>query len=322
MYLYLFLVVAILIALFVWYKLADADLTLLWCSKFRRANFKKYAGRVVWITGASSGIGEEVAYAFSRLGARLAISGTRRDALERVRAECLKRKALDVLCIPFDVTDCESHEKMLATVLQSYKRLDVLVNNAGRLQRAQFISSTVDVEKQLFDVNVFGSINICRVVVKHWLLMNQSFAQLFLTSSASGKMGSPFSAAYAGSKHAVHGYLESLRNELCIIGSKIQITIGCPGPVRSNIRANALTNKKGERYKKEDAVSERKLMDTSRCAELIVSGVANSLDELWIAEQPLLALYYVYQYFPSTFRRYLIKFIMTKEQIEKFRKEG
>lgn len=76
----------------------------------------------------------------------------------------------------------------------------------------------------------------------------------------------------------------------------------------------------GKKYNRDDSTSQRKLMETTRCAELIVSGIAHDLDELWIADQPLLVLFYVYQYFPSMFRRYLINYVMTKKQIEKFRK--
>ncbi|XP_003740158.1 dehydrogenase/reductase SDR family member 7 [Galendromus occidentalis] len=314
----LFLIVPI--ALLLWYKRADADLTLLWKHFSGQDELSKYKDQVVWITGASSGIGEEIAYSFASLGARLILSGTRIEALMKVQERCLDKGSPKAICVPFDVAEHWSHEELHNQIIAEFGEINLLVNNAGRLQRSEFTATNVDAEKELFNVNVFGIISLCRVTVRHWLRTGQANAQLYVTSSAAGKMGSPFSSSYAGSKHALHGYLETLRDELSCSGSDIRITIANPGPVRSNLRANALTDKIGKKYNRDDSTSQRKLMETKRCAELIVSGIAHGLDELWIADQPLLLLFYVYQYFPSIFRRYLINYVMTKKQIEKFRK--
>lgn len=139
--------------------------------------------------------------------------------------------------------------------------------------------------------------------------------QVVVTSSIAGKVGAPFSSSYTASKHALHGYMESLRIESFARG--IRVTIACPGPVVSEIIERAYTEKLEQKWSGSHQ-NDKKRMATSRCAYLMAIAMANKLDEVWIAPQPFLLYYYAQQYLPSVTRS-LFPRIMTKERIMRLR---
>lgn len=294
----------------------DCDLETLVLTKFGRS-IDKFKGKVVWITGASSGVGEGLAYVLASTGAKLVLSGTNQERLDKVKQQCLnisKSDKNDVLTLQFDMTDSSCHQEKLDQVLKHFKKLDVLVNNAGRSQRAFFHEIDLDVDKALFEVNVFSLINLTRVVLKYYFESNPD-GQIAVTSSTAGLMGVPYSASYTGSKHALHGYFECLRMEL---GSKnIGITMLCLGPVFSNVAANAFTGKIEEKSPVTHAANAHR-MDTSRAAYLMAVATINRLDEAWITIQPVLTLHYFNQYLPAVARKLMPRF-MTVERMNRIR---
>ncbi|OQR73708.1 dehydrogenase/reductase SDR family member 7-like [Tropilaelaps mercedesae] len=316
MLIYLGAACAVTLALWSW--VGDADFSTLFAYYFLRGLWPKYRGKVVWITGGSSGIGEQLAYIFARLDSKIVISGTRHKELERVRNRCETiSEECDVLILQGNITDFEQHLKWVKTVATKYGTIDVLINNAGRSQRSEFVKIPMQIERELFDVNVFGMISLTRQVLKYWAEQNKVNGQILVTSSAAGKWGAPFSATYNASKHALHGYFETLRSEMQVLKRPISITIACPGPVRSNLRVTAYTDKIGETYNRPDPPKEQvSLMDTTRCARLMVAGLASGLDELWIARQPVLIVYYLAQYMPSIYHRWLLPLIMNKNTMK------
>ncbi|CAG2117737.1 unnamed protein product [Medioppia subpectinata] len=260
-------------------------------------------GKVCWITGASSGIGESLAYLLATNGVKLVLSGTNHQRLQHVKTQCVSFGQLDdkdVLIVCFDIKDHEKHQQCLEQVLAHFKRLDILVSNAGRSQRAAFQDIEISVDKEIFDINVFGLIGLARVVLKYFL-EQQIKGQFVVTSSAAGKIGAPQSSSYTGSKHALHGYFECLRNEVQSLG--MCVTVVCPGPVHSRILESLYTDRIDVKVNNETNHKNRHRMETSRCAYLMAVGVANRLDELWICRQPLLSLYYLTQYAPTITRR-------------------
>lgn len=144
---------------------------------------------------------------------------------------------------------------------------------------------------------------------------NKFAGQIVVTSSISGKVGAPYSSTYTASKHALHGYFESLRNESFCQG--IRITMVCPGPVVSEIIERAYTTTLHKKWSG-GHTNDSKRMATSRCAFLMSIAMANALDEVWIAKQPFLLYYYAMQYMPSVTRS-LFPRIMTKERIMRLR---
>lgn len=310
--------VSFLIGFVAWLKLVDADLTLLFKCKFGRS-VDALKGKVIWITGASSGIGEYLAYELSKVGVKLVLSGTNADNLNLVKQSCLeigKSKGTEVLLLPFNISDFSCHSEKLKQVLDCYGKLDILVNNAGRSQRAAFQEIPLEVDKEMFDVNVFGTVSLTRCVVSHFKERGQH-GHIVVTSSTAGKVGAPFSATYTGSKHALQGYFECLRLEGVILGG-LDVTLVCPGPVFSRIRERAFTATPGKLYEMKDKPTSR-LMATERCTRLMAVAIANKMDEVWISDNPILLVMYCAQYIPSIFRNYIIKALFTKERVMRMR---
>lgn len=275
-------------------------------------------GRVVWITGASpDSIGAAMAYEFCKLGSRLILSGTSETKLSTVKAKCLElNPALsvdDILIVAFDMTDYSRHRACFERVINHFKQLDILVNNAGRSQRAAFEKIDIAVDEEMFKVNVFGAVNLTRIVVDHWYKNNYN-GQIAVTSSVAGIVGAPFSSSYCGSKFALHGYFESLRVE----GYKnLKITLLCPGPVFSRILESSFTEQPGVRVNKMHSPDANR-MTTERCAKLCLTAIVHRVNVAWISIQPVLACCYLTQYLPNVLVLIFTKF-MTEEKLMKIR---
>jgi len=236
-----------------------------------------FEGRVVWITGASSGIGEALAHAFSRKGAHLVISARDRTALERVAETCLAHGAPeDPLTLPFDLG---AHETIEPAVLEASKRwghIDILVNNAGVGQRATAFESRPEVVRRIMDVNFLGPVFLAQAVLPS--MLKQRSGRIVVVSSVLGKFHLPGRSAYVASKHALQGYFDTLRSELH--GSGIEITIICPGWIETSISENALTAN-GNRHAKPTLVNYAK-MPANECAKRILDAIEREKREAMI----------------------------------------
>ena len=274
-------------------------------------------GRVVWITGASSGIGEYMAYEFAKIGCKLALSGTNQARLDAVKSKCLDiNSALgvgDILVVPFDITDYIRHRACFERVLAQFKEIDLLINNAGRSQRAQFEKIDISVDEQMFRVNVFGPINLTRIVVEHWNKTNYR-GQIAVTSSVAGVVAAPYSCTYSGTKFALAGYFETLRAEAY---KNIKVTILCPGPVFSRILENAFTDQPGETINQSHSPESRR-MSTERCANLCLTAIIHRVNVAWISLQPILTCCYLGQYLPNVMALIYTK-LMTEERLASLR---
>ncbi|XP_064605680.1 dehydrogenase/reductase SDR family member 7-like [Liolophura sinensis] len=275
---------------------ADCDLSLQWATRLGRG-IGRLRGKVVWITGASSGIGEHLSYELAAAGCRLVLSARRKDELERVKKQCQVSGPLkpeDILVLPLDVLKYNTHSDATETVLKYFGQIDVLVNNAGRTQRAVWEETDLEVDRDMLDLNVLGVLSLTKAVLPH--MINTSGGHVVVMSSVAGKVGVPMSGSYCGAKFALHGWFDSLRSEG--YEKNIKVTLLCPGPVFSGILKAAMTSKHGENYGI-DMKSDEKRMSTRRCAYLSAVAIANELDEVWIALHPVLGLTYLHQYMPA-----------------------
>lgn len=276
----------------------DADLTTIVLEKCGANVNESMKGKVVWVTGASTGIGASLAMELLRSKAKVVISARREALLEEVKAACLKEVSTaatsDILVLPMDMCDLTSHQKKFSKVLEIFGRLDILVNNAGRSQRARWEHTDIQVDKDLFELNVFSVINLTRVVLPH--MLERKAGCVAVMSSSAGKAGAPFSGSYTGSKHALHGYFESLRNES--VGSGVSVVMLCPGPTFSSLLQSASTEKVGEKFGEEMGAQDKR-MTGQRCAQLSLIAIANAIPESWICFRPVLPLMYINQYLPS-----------------------
>lgn len=300
----------------------DCDLGLAWATKVGKS-INTLNGKVVWITGASSGIGEHIALALAHGGAKLVLSARRLNELERVKENCLKTgKNLterDVLVLPMDVTAIDQLEFHFQQVIEHFGKLDILVNNAGRSQRADWEDIELGVDREMFDLNVFGVVALSRIVVRYF--QKKKEGHIVVTSSLAGVRAVPFSGSYTGAKHAIHGYFDALRIEK--LASNITVTLLCPGPVFTNFLSESFTDKTGEKFGQGVEVTDRR-MTAKRCGYLCAVAIANKLEEAWMALFPIIPFYYIFVYYPnirSLFLRYLGARFFLKMRDSKVRME-
>jgi len=194
-----------------------------------------FDNKTVWITGASSGIGEALAQQLSLRGAHLILSARNTGELERVRQSTATPERHRVF--PLDVSQPEQLAAKTAELLQQTDKIDVLINNAGISQRALANETDLEVDRRIMEVNYFGTIALSKAVLP--AMIERGSGQIVAVSSLAGIFGTPLRSAYAASKHALHGFFDSLRTE--VHGDNILITLICPGFVRTNVSLNALT---------------------------------------------------------------------------------
>uniref|UniRef100_V5HC17 Putative 11beta-hydroxysteroid dehydrogenase type 1 n=1 Tax=Ixodes ricinus TaxID=34613 RepID=V5HC17_IXORI len=278
----------------VWFKYADADLPLVFLSKFGQPP-GVLKGSVVWITGASSGIGESLSYELARAGAKLALSGTNTERLRAVKDKCIAmEKDTQVILVPFDLSDFGCHERQLKTVVDHYGRVDVLVNNAGRVTFEEFQDFTYEDDKALFDVNVFGPVSLTRLTLKH-SMQQQRRLHVVVNASMAAMQGGRSSSVYAATKSALQGYFSSLRLQGRMTGA-VDVTVVFPGPVLTPIQGDVEKLKKRVDFR---------MMSSERCAQLIAVAMANKVGEAWICDNPVLMTFYFCQYLPNIFQRFI-----------------
>ncbi|KAJ8290319.1 hypothetical protein GJAV_G00011370 [Gymnothorax javanicus] len=300
---------------FIRFVRADADFTLLWAVAFGKKPESQLRGKVVWITGASSGIGEELAYQLARLGARLILSARREEELERVKLCCLSCSSLqeeDVLVLPLDLLDMDSHQVKMKTAMEHFGNIDILINNGGRSQRSLFLETNLNVYQSLMELNFLGTVSLTKQALPH--MVQRGTGAVVTVSSVVGLAGAPLATGYSASKHALQGFFNSLRTELTDYPG-ITISTVCPGPVQSEIVRNAFTEQLGKPVRAGGDQTHK--MATTRCAHLIVVGIANQIKEMWIAHQPFLLFLYLWQYTP-TFAWYITDFL-GKRRVQNFK---
>jgi dehydrogenase/reductase SDR family member 7B len=233
---------------------------------------RRYEDKVVWITGASSGIGEALAVAWSREGARLVLSSRNAAELERVRAACEAPERHVVL--PLDLTKFETIQPAAEKVLRDLGRVDVVVHSGGASQRSLVAETDLATDRALMDLNYFGTVALTKAVLPSMLARRSG--HIVPISSVVGYVSTPLRSAYSASKHALHGFFDSLRAEVAKDG--IDITIVCPGYIRTKVSENALRGD-GSRYGKIDPTHVN-AMKPEDAAPRIIDGVAKRKAEV------------------------------------------
>lgn len=190
--------------------------------------------KVVWITGASSGIGKALAIECARRGALLMLTARREAELEQTRAAC--ERTDDHRCMVHDVTDHGAHHGVVEAIENTWGRLDVVVLNAGIGQRGSVEETSPDVERHIMEVNYFGCSEVAHAVLPHFL--DRNHGQFVVISSIMGKLSTPRRATYAASKHALHGFFEGLRAELH--HTRIGVTMLCTGYIKTDISIHSV----------------------------------------------------------------------------------
>jgi NADP-dependent 3-hydroxy acid dehydrogenase YdfG len=238
---------------------------------------------LVWITGASSGIGEACAYDFSRRGARCILSARREDALQEVRERCARPD--EHLVVPLDLSDADSIHAAAERVRRDAGVLDLMLHNAGISQRSLARETDDAVVRRLMEVNYFGTVRLNQAVLPQMLTRQQG--HIAVVTSLVGKFGTPLRSGYAASKHALHGYFDSLRAE--VFDDGIRITLACPGFIRTQVSNNALTADGTAQGTMDDAQASG--LPASDCARAIADAVVEAKDEVYIGGREVAGVY-------------------------------
>ncbi|MDB4107171.1 SDR family oxidoreductase [Bacteroidia bacterium] len=247
-------------------------------------------GKVIWITGAGSGIGKALALAYNENGNTIILSGRKKEQLEEVAALLSNSYVL-----PMDVADELAIAKAVSKVETKFDKVDILINNAGVSQRALVTETSNEVGRKLMEVNFFGSVHLTKAVLP--LIQKGSTGNIVGMSSIVGKFGFPLRSYYAASKHALHGFYEALGLELK--DTNINTTVVCPGRIKTDISKNALKGD-GAAHAQIDP-GQQNGVDVNVCARKIKRGIARNKSEIYVGGGEILFIY-IKRYFPALFR--------------------
>lgn len=252
--------------------------------------------KVVWITGASSGIGEALVYAYDKTGAKLILSSRNRDELYRVKSNC--KSPVNVHVLPLDLENTTSLADKAEEALRIYGHIDILINSGGISQRSLALETTLQTEQRLMNVNFWGTVALSKAVLP--TMIAKGGGKIVCISSLVGKFGTRFRSSYSASKHALHGYFDSLRSE--VYDKNIQITLICPGFIKTNVTLNALTAE-GNAYGIMDHEPDNR-MSAEDCAKQIVTAINTNKEEIYIGGKEVKAILFK-RFFPLRFSKYL-----------------
>lgn len=258
-----------------------------------------FKNKIVWITGASSGIGEALAYEFAHSGAKLILSSRRKDELYRVAKACQKIGA-ESHVFTLDLADQVQLESVADEVLSKFGHIDVLVNNGGISQRSLVAETPIDIDRKVMDIDFFSGVVLTKKVLPG-MLQNKS-GHIIVISSITGVFGFPYRSAYSAAKHAINGFYETLWAELHEEG--INVTVACPGRVHTNVSLNAIT-KEGKAYGIMDH-GQSGGITAEKCAKAILKSALKRKVEVYIGRKELMMVYFK-RYTPWLFYKLVSK---------------
>jgi dehydrogenase/reductase SDR family protein 7B len=252
-----------------------------------------FTGKVAWITGASSGIGEALVYEFVRRGATVVASSNDMPGLEGVKAAC-SDKSVMVSCVAFDLAETTEINKLVDEQVKKTGRIDFLLNIGGISQRARVDDTPLWLDRKIFEINYFGTIALTKAILPY--MIQQRSGHILATSSISGRFGFPLRSAYSASKQALHGFFETLHLENKI--NNVNASVIIPGRVRTSISFHALDSEGKEHGKMDEGLA--KGMTPEKAAETIIKGIIKNKREILVGKSELLILH-IRRYWPWLF---------------------
>lgn len=248
--------------------------------------------RTVWITGASSGIGEACAYRYASRGCKLVLTSSSREKLESVADRCRQEGASDVRVLPYDLSEPEGIKLLTREAWDAFGGIDILYCNAGISQRTRVEDTPLPMVRKIMEVNFFAPVALSEAVLP--LMISNGGGRIAVTTSIAGRFGFPLRCAYSASKHALYGFFETLRAENHDKG--ISVTMVCPGRVRTNISLNSL-DRGGVKHGVMDPGQDKGL-SPEKAARIIVRAIDRRRDEVLVGRAELLMVY-VKRFFPG-----------------------
>lgn len=251
---------------------------------------------MIWITGASSGIGEALALQLSELGAKIVLSARNLEALENVAQRCKN----ETFIVPLDLSASGSLDVKVNDVISHFGKIDILINNGGISQRGLAAETPIEVDRKIMEVNYFGNIALTKALLPYF--KKQQNGKIVVISSLSGKFGFFLRSAYAASKFALVGFYESLRLEE--EKNNISVHLVFPGFIKTNISQNAV-NSHGNAHEKLDE-NQDKGISPELCAQKLIAGIQKNRRDIFIGGKEMLSLK-IQRFFPSLFHKIIKK---------------
>jgi len=247
-----------------------------------------YRGKTVWITGASSGIGAELARQFAAEGARVIISSHEAEELAGVKKQ-LESVSKDVHEVVFNLGNPEEVKATAEKVLQEFGRVDVLMNNGGITTRTEAIDTSLEIDRRVMEIDYFSGVILTKTLLP--AMIENGYGHIGVTSSISGKFGWPLRSAYAAAKHALFGFYKTLWAETNQKG--IRVTLFSPGRIQTNISLHAL-EKDGREYGKMDP-GQAKGITSEKCAYKMIRAMKRNRKDVLIGGSEL-AMVWIHKY--------------------------
>lgn len=255
---------------------------------------------VVWVTGASSGIGEALVHVLAKEGSFVVLSARRKSELERVQKEAGLNKE-NSLILPLDLEKNKDFTKEVNLVLKKFGRIDSVIHNGGISQRSFARDTKLEVFRRIQEVNYLGAVSLTLATLP--VFRKQRRGQYVAITSIVGRIGTPVRSGYAASKHAMHGFFDSLRAEEYESGIKVLIV--CPGYIKTQVSINALVGDGKSQGTMDEA--QEKGIDPMVCAEKIIRSMKSNREEVIIAGLREKSAVYLKRFFPWMLSRILRK---------------
>ncbi|MDB4533486.1 SDR family oxidoreductase [Vicingaceae bacterium] len=261
--------------------------------------------KVVWITGASSGIGEAIAYELAKENCKIVISARRAEELNRVKLNTNLPEE-NVFVLPIDLEKHKNASEWTAQVIQKYGRIDVLINNGGISQEGFALDTSSEVEQKIMNINYFGNVALSKAVAP--IMQKQKSGKIAVITSIIGKFGLPRLSTYAASKHALYGFYDSFRLEVKKDG--ISVLLVSPGFINTNVTLNAITGD-GSTFKKNSPAQENG-MKTDVLAKRFVKALKSNKNHKYIGSKELLSIPFK-TFLPNLFYSIMLKMSNNKK---------
>lgn len=246
----------------------------------------------VWITGASSGIGEACACRYASEGARLVLTSSSADRLEKVAARCRDLGAPAVTVLPYDLSVTDGIDALVENAWNAYCGIDIVMLNAGISQRTNVEDTSMEMVRKIMEINYFAPVAIAKRLLPK--MISAGGGKIVVTTSIAGRFGFPLRCGYSSSKFALYGFFETLQAEYHDAG--IKVTMVCPGRVNTNISRYAL-DKGGKPHGILDP-GQADGMSSEKAARIITRAVAKGKREVLVGRKELLMVY-IKRFFPG-----------------------
>ena len=251
-----------------------------------------FDGKVIWITGASSGIGEALVKELASETTVKIILSSRKEEQLLIVAEKVGLSPDRFAVLPLDLVHYKDMPEMAAKAIEKFGKIDLLINNAGLSQRSLAIETDIEVDKRLIDVDYIGTVALTKAVLPYMIKAGRG--QIAVVSSLMGIFGAPMRSGYAGAKHALHGFFDALRAELYT--QNIHITIICPGFIQTDISVHAVTGDGSAQGTMDDATMNGMPVDIF--AKKMLSAIRQQKNQKAIGGKEVLGVY-LKRFFPG-----------------------